>query len=328
MTTGAPIALNIRNRDWENWQEAMSADVEHRGKAVPVTEVRPGHADLPGVLKYSHDDARNILERSSARETASRVAAGAVAKQILKFFDIRIGSFVDRLGSVTCPHDDQWALLHKNAEQSEVRMPDGVAEKAAIKHIDAIKADGDTVGGSFICFATGLPVGLGSYTTWEGRLEARVGRAMLSVPAIKGVEIGIGFEVAELPGSQVHDAISRGGPADVRRGGYRRNTNRAGGFEGGMTNGEPVWVRAAMKPIPTLMRPLETVDLHTGEVADASRERSDVCAVPAASVVGEAMLAIELIGAMQEKFGADSVADMERNFSSYLGELDRRWKKA
>lgn len=326
-TTGAPIALTIRNKDWDNWLEAMSSDPRHRGKAQPVTGVRPGHADLSGVLKYSLDDARDVLERSSARETAGRVAAGAVAKAVLKFFDIRIGSFVERIGEVVSAHSDEWELMHQKAESSQVRMPDEEAEEAAKCHIDAIRQEGDTVGGAFICFATGAPVGLGSHVTWESRLEARVGRALLSIPAIKGVEIGIGFQVAQAPGSKVHDEIERGGPGDSRRGGYRRRSNRAGGFEGGMTNGEPVWVRAAMKPIPTLMQPLATVDLASGEAADASRERSDVCAVPAASIVGEAMLALELAAAMQEKFGADSVGEMERNLSAYLEELERRWKK-
>lgn len=326
-TTGAPIALTIRNKDWDNWREAMSSDPAHRGKVEPVTAVRPGHADLSGVLKYSLDDARDVLERSSARETAGRVAAGAVAKAILKFFDIRIGSFVDRIGKVASAHSDEWELMHHNAEASEVRMPDETSQEAAKHHIDAIRQEGDTVGGAFICFAIGAPVGLGSHVTWESRLEARVGRAMLSIPAIKGVEIGIGFKVAEEPGSKVHDEIERADLDESRRGGYRRRTNRAGGFEGGMTNGEPVWVRAAMKPIPTLMKPLATVDLKTGKAVDASRERSDVCAVPAASVVGEAMLALELAAAMQEKFGADSVGEMERNMAAYLEELSRRWKQ-
>jgi chorismate synthase len=326
-TTGAPAALTIRNRDWANWTEAMSPDRAFEGSAKPLTRVRPGHADLPGVLKYGLTDAREILERSSARETASRVAAGAVAKQLLALFDIRIGSIVTSIGPVSYVPDGSWWELFERAESSPLRMADAEAERSAMAAVDQARTEGDTLGGIFLCFATGLPVGLGSHVSAEERLDGRIAQALVSIPAIKGVEIGIGFEAARLPGSRVHDEIEPGGPGDSRRGNVRRATNRAGGLEGGITNGEPVWVRAAMKPIPTLMKPLRTVDLATGAPDTASTERSDVCAVPAAAVVGEAMLALVLARVFLEKFGGDSVGEVERNFTAYLDALERRWKK-
>jgi len=326
-TTGAPVAMRIANRDWANWTEAMSADPVHRGKAEAVTRVRPGHADLAGILKYGLDDARDVLERSSARETAARVAAGGVAKAFLKLFDIGVGSYVLSVGSASSePEGSPWEL-YERAETSPLRMPDPAGETEAIAAVDAAKREGDTLGGIFLCFAAGLPVGLGSHVSWERRLDAKIARAMVSIPAIKGVEIGMGFEGARQPGSLVHDEIEPGGPGDIRRGMVRRTTNRAGGVEGGMTNGETLWIRAAMKPIPTLMRPLKTVDFATGEEAKASTERSDVCAVPAASVVGEAMLALVLAEAFLEKFGGDSAEEIERNFAAYLEGLGRRWTK-
>lgn len=325
-TTGAPLAMTIRNRDWENWREGMSPDPACAGAIPPLTRVRPGHADLAGALKYGHLDARNILERSSARETASRVAAGAVAKALLKLFEIKIGSFVDSVGPVAVAPsgEEDWAARHERAEASALRMPDPEAEKRAIAEIDAARERGDTLGGTFVCFALGLPVGLGSHVSGAERLDGLIGGALLSIPAIKGVEFGIGFLAAALPGSQVHDEMQRA-PGERLRGGVRRPTNRAGGLEGGITNGEALWVRAAMKPIPTLMKPLKTLDLATGEPAVASTERSDVCAVPAASVVGEAMLAVELARAMGRKFGGDSAAEMKRNFDSYLDAVAKRW---
>jgi chorismate synthase len=327
-TTGAPVAMIIKNRDFENWREAMSFDRRHENSIAALTEVRPGHADLSGALKYGHTDARNILERSSARETAGRVAAGALAKALLEFFEIKTGSFVTSIGpAVAGWSEPEMAAHHLAAESSVLRMADPSAEKEAIDVIDGAKSRGDTVGGTFICFATGLPVGLGSHVSWDQRIEGRIGMAMLSIPAVKAVEFGIGFENGSLPGSSVHDEIIPGGVGDIRRGMVRRKTNRAGGIEGGMTNGETLWLRAAMKPIPTLMKPLGTVDLLTGEPVLASRERSDVCAVPAASVVGEAMLAMELAKAFSLKFGGDSVDEMGSNFSSYLEALGRRWKK-
>jgi chorismate synthase len=327
-TTGAPVALWIKNRDWENWRSGMSPDADQEGSIEKLTQVRPGHADLSGALKYGHDDARNILERSSARETAARVAAGAVARALLSVFEIQVGSFVTSVGAVQARWEGDLVALHARAEGAQLRMPDPEADSAAVAAVDMARQAGDTLGGTFVCFAVGTPVGLGSHVSWERRLDGLLAQAMFSIPAIKGVEVGIGFGAAEMLGSQVHDEIEPGGAGDGRRGGVRRRTNRAGGLEGGMTNGEPVWVRAAMKPIPTLMQPLQTVDLATGARVTASKERSDVCAVPAAAVVGEAMLALTLAGAFAEKFGGDSISQMEQGFAAYLEELNRRWKRS
>lgn len=324
-TTGAPVAMLIRNRDWENWREGMSASADHAGSIEALTRVRPGHADFPGALKYARSDARDILERSSARETASRVAAGALAKAALGAFEIGIGSFVESIGSVSCGFDGDFMGSHLAAEVSDVRMADQDVSLLARGEIDRAKATGDTLGGVFVCFAEGLPVGLGSHVAWDRRLDGRIAGAIVSIPAIKGVEFGMGFSAAVAPGSKVHDRIFRGGSSDVRRGGVRRTTNNAGGLEGGMTNGEVLWLKAAMKPIPTLMSPLETVDLLTGEPLKASTERSDTCAVAAASVVGEAMLALELADAFFEKFGGDSLEDASSSFAAYLGRLGSRW---
>jgi len=326
-TTGAPVAMTIENRDWKNWREKMSADLSCAGSAKPLTEVRPGHADFPGALKYDHFDARNILERSSARETASRVAAGALAKALLSFFEIKIGSFVTSVGGIAYEwSEEDLAGLAAVAEVSPLRMADKAAETKAMVLVDEAKAKGDTLGGAFICFALGLPVGLGSHVSWERRLDGKLGQSLLSIPARKGVEFGIGFQCAERPGSMVHDEIVPGGPADARRGGVRRLSNRAGGLEGGMTNGEALWARCAMKPIPTLMSPLKTVDMISGEEVLASKERSDVLAVPAAAVVGEAMMALTLAEVFCDKFGGDSLTELERNLDGYLAGLERRWK--
>ncbi len=324
-TTGAPVVLAVWNKDWENWSRGMSPDAGDRGAIPSVTGVRPGHADLPGVLKHGLSDARDVLERASARETAARVAAGAVAKQILEQVGVAVGSFVTSVGAVKAGWNEPFPALHERAEGARLRLPDPDADDRAVAAVDAAREAGDTLGGTFVCFARGVPAGLGTHTAAAGRLDARLGAAFFSIPAIKGVEIGIGFEAARRPGSEVHDEILPGGPGDGRRGGVRRATNRAGGLEGGITNGEDVWVRAAMKPIPTLMRPLRTVDLATGRAADASKERSDVCAVPAASVVGEAALAFELARAVVDKFGGDCLADLRAALDGYLARIDRRW---
>lgn len=326
-TTGAPVVLAVRNRDWANWQEGMSPSAEHRGAIPAVTRVRPGHADLAGVLKHDLDDARNVLERASARETAARVAAGALAKALLREIGVAVGSFVTSVGPVEAAWEDPFPELHARAEEGRVRMPDPQADEAACRAVDEARAAGDTLGGTFVVFATGVPVGLGTHTVPDGRLDARLAAAFLAIPAIKGFEVGLGFEGARLPGSRVHDEILPGGPGDGRKGGVTRPTNRAGGIEGGITNGEDVWVRAAMKPIPTLMRPLRTVDLDTGEPAEASTERSDVCAVAAASVVGEAVMAFELARAAVEKFGGDSLADLRVGLEAYLDRINRRWSE-
>ena len=326
---GSPIGLLIPNRDWENWRLPMSVEPIHGSTDEELRRVklpRPGHADLVGVLKYDRRDARDILERSSARETAARVAVGALARQLLAQFGIDIASHVVSLAGVdvrrleTTDYPDD---VNAAVSSSPVRCLDPEAEARMIEAIDAARAAGDTVGGIFEVIARGLPVGLGSHIAWDRRLDARLAAALMSIQAMKGVEIGLGFEASRLRGSQVHDEIE----ADDKRrasGGFRRRSNRAGGLEGGMTNGEPLTVRVAMKPLSTLMRPLKSVNLDSGEAADAVRERSDVTAVPAAGVVGEAMVAIVLADAMREKFGGDSLREMRANFKAFLDHLERR----
>ena len=293
-TTGAPVALRIENRDWANWRDRWAA-----GDLEPLVVPRPGHADYAGMAKYGLDDARPVLERASARETAARVAVGGLAKQLLARHGIAIGSYVTEIGTVAAavpdaPPEAVWAL----AEENDVRCPDAEAAARMRAAIDAARAAGDSLGGVFVVVATGVPVGLGSYVHWERRIDARLARAMVSIPAIKGVEIGPAFANARRPGTQVHDELFPAGD-----GGVRRTTNRAGGVEGGTTNGAPVTVRAAMKPIPTTVTPLRSVDLRTGEPAATEYQRSDVCAVPAASIVGEAMVAWVLAQAWMERYG-------------------------
>jgi chorismate synthase len=323
---GSPIALYLANRDWQNWQVAMSVeplagatDDELRRVKLP----RPGHADLVGMLKYDRRDARDILERSSARETAARVAVGAIAKQLLSQFEVTIGSHVVSLGGVEAVQPapgDYPADINSSADRSPVRCLDPEAEGRMVAAIDDARQRGDTVGGIFEVVVRGVPVGLGSHISWQRRLDGRLAGALMSIQAMKGVEIGMGFEACRLPGSQVHDEIE----ADAQRrlaGGFRRRTNRAGGLEGGMTNGEPLTLRVGMKPLSTLMKPLMSVDVESREAAAAVRERSDVTAVPAAGIVGEAMVAIVLADAMIEKFGGDSLQDMLASFASYLDRL-------
>lgn len=328
-TLGSPIALLIPNRDWENWQVAMSvealpeaSDVELRRVTLP----RPGHADLVGLLKYDRRDARDVLERSSARETAARVAGGALAKRLLREFDVSLGSHVVSLGGVDARRfatDDYPDDINASADESPVRCLDREAETSMIEAIDQAKSAGDTVGGVFEVVARGVPVGLGSHVSAWRRLDARLAGALMSIQAMKGVEVGLGFDAARSRGSQVHDEIEAA-PERRLSGGFRRRTNRAGGLEGGTTNGEPVIVRVAMKPLSTLMRPLRSVDLDSGEAASAVRERSDVTAVPAAGVVGEAMVALVLADAMREKFGGDSLGEMRANYEAYLERLAAR----
>jgi len=326
---GSPVALLIANRDWENWQLAMSVEPQPQASDADLRRVslpRPGHADLAGLLKYDRRDARDVLERSSARETAARVAAGAVAKRLLDEFGISVASHVVSLAGVEARRlepGDYPDDINAAADPSPVRCLDARAEARMIEAIDEAAAAGDTVGGIFEVVARGLPVGLGSYVSGERRLDARLAGAIMSIQAIKGVEIGLGFDASRLRGSQVHDEIELA-PERRRTGGFRRRTNRAGGLEGGMTNGEPLTIRVAMKPLSTLMRPLASVDLESGESAAAVRERSDVSAVPAAAVIGESMVAIVLADALREKFGGDSLAEMRANFESYLERLARR----
>ena len=326
---GSPIALQVRNRDWENWREIMSTEpVPEESDPDAFRRVhlpRPGHADLVGVLKYGRTDARDILERASARETTVRVAAGAVAKRLLAELGVRIGSHVVALGGIVAQVPEELPeSLNEASDPSPVRCLDPEAEGRMIDAIDAAKRNGDTLGGVFEVVARGVPIGLGSHVSWDRKLDGRLAQAVMSIQAIKGVEIGLGLEAAHRPGSQVHDPIIREAGA-ARGGGYARATNRAGGLEGGITTGAPLVVRGAMKPISTLMRPLATVDLRTGERGEAVRERSDVCAVPAAAVVGEAMVALVLADAMLEKFGGDSLGETSRNLAGYLEQIQPRF---
>jgi chorismate synthase len=321
-TLGSPITLQIANRDWENWKTTMSVAPPEPGVAQKeVTRPRPGHADLAGAMKYGHHDIRNVLERSSARETTARVAVAGVAKRVLGEFGITILSHVIEIGGARIPEslDLPWEEVRRRAEASEVRCADPETEAAIITAIDQAKAKGDTLGGVFEVVALGCPVGLGSYVQWDRRLDGRLAQAFCSIQAIKGAELGLGFESARRPGSAVHDEIL----FDAQSG-FRRSSNNAGGLEGGVTNGQPVIVRAAMKPLSTLRTPLKSVDLATKEAVEAVVERSDVCAVPAAGIVGEAMMAIVLAQAFLDKFGGDSVDEIRRNYAAYLDSL-KRW---
>jgi len=322
LTLGSPIALTITNRDWENWKATMSVGPPEPGAAAKqVTRPRPGHADLAGAMKYGHRDIRNVLERSSARETTARVAVAGVAKRLLAEFGMTILSHVTELGGIRISPDLDlpWEEIRRRAEASEVRCADPAAEAEMIVAIDDAKAKGDTLGGVFEVVALGCPVGLGSYVQWDRRLDGRIAQALCAIQAIKGVEFGLGFETARRPGSQVHDEIL----LDAQ-GGFRRASNNAGGLEGGVTNGQPVVVRAAMKPLSTLRTPLRSVDVATKEAVEAVVERSDVSAVPAAGVVGEAMLALALVTPFIEKFGGDSIDEIRRNYRAYQDAL-RSW---
>jgi len=302
-TTGAPVALCIENRDWANWHDRWAA-----GDLPSLTVPRPGHADYAGMVKYGLDDARPVLERASARETAARVAVGALAKQVLAVFEVAVGSYVTEIGGAVADIPDlPMSQLWERAETSDVRCPDEQAAERMRAAIDRAREAGDSLGGVFVVSATGAPVGLGSHTQWDRRLDARLVHALVSIPAVKGVEIGPAFENARKPGTEVHDAFVPDGA-----GGLARPSNRAGGLEGGMTNGQPIVARAAMKPIPTTVAPQRSVDLATGEPANTQYQRSDVCAVPAASIVGEAMVAFVLADALIEKMGGDSVAELAR----------------
>lgn len=325
-TLGSPIAMLIRNRDWETWREIMDpapqeGDPELRRRAV--RRPRPGHADLTGVLKYARDDARDILERASARETTARVAAAAVCKRLLDEFGIRVGSHVVHLGGVDARRPETFPSdLASAADASPLRTLDADAEREMIARIDSAKREGNTLGGVCEVVCDGLPVGLGSHVSWDRKLDGRLAAAIMSIPAVKGVEIGLGFEAARRPGAEVHDEII---PAESPRTGHvRRVTNRAGGLEGGMTTGEPLVVRVAMKPISTLMRPLGTIDLDSGGRAEAVAERSDVTAVPAMGVIAEGMVAFVVAQAFLEKFGGDSLAETRRNHDSYVSDVAAR----
>jgi chorismate synthase len=324
-TLGSPITLLIENRDFEHWRDVMAAEPAAEPPRRKLTRPRPGHADLAGTLKYDRADARDILERASARETAARVAAGAVCRRLLAEFGVEIGSHVVALGGVTAGPLPLPVRLNAAADRSPVRCLDAAAERAMVARIDAAKEAGDTLGGIVEVVARHVVVGVGSHVSWDRRLDGRLAAALMSIPAVKGVEVGLGFALGGLPGSAAHDEIARlEGHAGGRSGGFERKSNRAGGIEGGMTTGEPVVLRAAMKPISTLMRPLQSVDLETGKPAQAQSERSDVTAVPALGVIAEAAVALTLADAYAEKFGGDSLDEMRRNFDGYLAQLERR----
>ncbi|MEE9261470.1 MAG: chorismate synthase [Dehalococcoidia bacterium] len=318
LTLGSPISMSIQNKDWENWKDAMSI-TPIEGEVERVTRLRPGHADMAGALKYNQQDVRNVLERASARETAARVAVGAVARRFLEEFGVEIHSHTVALGQHGVEETEE--INWDRVEESPMRCHDPEMEKLMIAAVDQAKEAGDTVGGVFEVVATGVPVGLGSYVHWDRKLDGRIAQALLSINAMKGVEMGRGFASTRLPGSQVQDVIEPFDSASERR--WRHQTNRAGGIEGGMSNGEPIVVRVAVKPISTLGKPLPSVDLVTGEKVQAHYERSDVCQVPSAGVVGEAMLAIVLADAFLEKFGGDHIEENHRNYEVYLKYLER-----
>ncbi|MBM4135585.1 MAG: chorismate synthase [Nitrospira sp.] len=382
-TIGSPICILVENKDWPNWQDVMSSDnppippFSKGGYGGFVTRPRPGHADLSGAIKYDTHDIRNILERSSARETAMRVALGGIAKRFLSEFDIKIGSYVIQIGNIKFKiQNSEFKItakgdyprftdannppipplvkggegglesglspekLFKKAEKSPVRCPDEAVSKKMVKLIDKAIKEGNSLGGIFEVFVTGVPVGLGSHIQWDKRLDGRLAYALMSIQAIKGVEVGLGFEMSRKFGSEVMDEIFYDREASgVRRGrekikkssyalpltpyGFYRKTNNAGGIEGGMTNGMPITMRAAMKPIPTLRKPLQSVDIVTKEPLEATYERSDICAVPAAGVIGEAMVALTIADAFLEKFGGDSIAETKRNYELYIEYLKK-----
>lgn len=318
-TLGSPVTLVVENRDWKNWTRKMSVDPADRDESIIVTRPRPGHADLVGVQKYDHDDIRNVLERASARETTSRVAAGSLARQLLEHFGIRVMGYVAEIGGIEADTsgmspDEVFAA----AETSAVRMADADAERRVIELVDACKKTGDTLGGVTEVCVTGLPPGLGSYVHWDRKVDGRLAGALCSVQAVKGVEFGAGFGTARVRGSEIHDEIVRSDS------GFGRSSNNYGGTEGGMTTGEPLVVRTAFKPISTLMQPLRSVDLKTGEESKATIERSDVVAVPAAAVICEAVVAFELANFFLEKFGGDSLTEIERNYRGYLEQVAER----
>jgi len=319
LTLGSPVTLIVENKDFKSWQKRMSIDPRDRGEAVPVTRPRPGHADLAGVLKYNLEDIRDVLERASARETTARVAVGALAKQILAPFGVEVLGYVVSIGPIESrtPDDIGMAELRRLSEQSQVRVLDGEAERAIIAEIDACKKTGDTLGGVVEVVAHGLPVGLGSHVQWDRKLDGRLAGALLSLQAAKGVEVGMGFRAAALRGSALHDEI--GYDQAARR--FTRSSNNSGGSEGGMSTGEPLRVRVAFKPISTLMRPLRSVDIRTKAEATGAIERSDVCAIPAAAVIAETVVAFELARAFVEKFGGDSRSEIARNYQGYLEQV-------
>jgi len=324
-TIGSPISLSIENKDWKNWIEGMSPYQDAKGSIPPVTKPRPGHADLSGAIKYYHHDIRDILERSSARETAMRVALGAIAKKFLSGFGIHVGSYVVQIGKVNVQRstfsvqrsEKELSLLLKKAEMSPVRCPSKETTKKMIKLIDKTIKEGNSLGGIFEIFVIGVPAGLGNHVQWDRKLDGRLAQALMSIQAIKSVEVGLGFEMAEHFGSEVMDEIFYSPPK------FYRKTNYAGGIEGGITNGMPIILRASMKPIPTLRRALRSINIITKKPVEAAYERSDICAVPAAGVIGEAMAALTITDAFLEKFGGDSIVETKRNYDSYIKYIEK-----
>jgi len=317
LTTGSPIALFITNRDWQNWQEQLSVSPVEK-EVEPVICPRPGHADLAGVTKYGLKDIRAVMERASARETATRVAVGAIARRFMEELGISIHSHTMAIGRHHWEQGETSSIDWQQVEASPVRCAHAELEKAMMAAIDEAKANGDTLGGIFEVIATGGPIGLGSHVSWDRRLDARIAKAIMSINAVKGVEIGAGFALAELRGSQAHDVIEPNPRSEAKGLPWRHATNRAGGIEGGMSNGEDITVKAAVKPIATLSSPLPSIDLRSGKVANAHYERSDICVVPAAGVIAEAMLAIVLADACLDKFGGDNLEETLANYRNYL----------
>ncbi|MDH5661788.1 MAG: chorismate synthase [Elusimicrobiota bacterium] len=319
-TIGSPITLVITNRDWENWKKLMSIYASDKEMKERMVRPRPGHADLVGALKYGREDLRDILERASARETAARVAVGSVCKRLLAEFAIKVVSMTEEIGGIQAIISKlNVEEIEKVSESSPVRCPDKSAEKKMVEAIKKAEKSGDTLGGVFSVLVINPPPGLGSHAQWDLRLDGRLAQALMSIPAVKGVEIGEGFVTARKPGSEVHDEIFY----EAGRG-YYRKTNNSGGIEGGISNGENIIARAAMKPLSSLKKPLKSIDMITKKSVPAEVVRADICAVPAAGVIGEAVVALEITRAMREKFGGDSLAEMKANFAHYMEELKKR----
>jgi len=328
-TMGGPVTLIIVNQDWENWSEIMepfkpvpeNLKLKEKPSAFRTTCPRPGHADLPGGVKWNHHDLRNVLERASARETAARVALGAIARQLLEHFDVRFASHVVRIGQTALAADYDISDLERIVQLSEasvIHCIDSVTERAMITEIKAAKKSGDSLGGVVELIMRGLPIGLGGFSQWDQRLDGRLAASLMSIPSVKGIEIGIGFKAAERRGSQVHDKIYYDPDTHPTRKGFFRKSNNAGGLEGGLTNGEDIVVRVAGKPLSTLIQPLPSVDIETRKPATATVERTDVCIIPALAVVCEAVAALVLADAFLDKFGSDNLAETERNYQAFL----------
>lgn len=319
-TIGSPITMTIINKDWENWKKLMSIYASDKEMKTRMVRPRPGHADLAGALKYGREDLRDILERASARETAARVAVGAVCKRLLAEFAIKVVSMTEEIGGIQAGISKlSPEQIEKASESSPVRCPDKSAEKKMVEAIKKAEKSGDTLGGVFTVLVINPPLGLGSLTQWDLRLDGRLAQALMSIPAVKGVEIGEGFVMARKPGSKVHDEIFYEAGK-----GYYRKTNNSGGIEGGISNGENIITRVAMKPLSSLKKPLKSIDMITKKEVLAEVVRADICAVPSAGVIGEAVVALEIVRAMREKFGGDSLKEMKSNFEHYIEELKNR----